>query len=146
MMVRPLQHFHFFRNKTPSKQASTQETVLKPLAINTGTNILNLQVEIADTDAKRELGLMHRPSLGSNKGMLFIFDKEEAHTFWMKNTLISLDMLFINADRRVITIAPNTTPLSEATIAPQGPVQYVLEVNAGYAAKNGVRVGNQISF
>ncbi len=141
MMLRPLQHFRFSRDIVPSPKNFTQN-----ISINTGSTILKLQVEVADTDEKRMTGLMNRPFLDPNAGMLFIFNEEGDHFFWMKNTLISLDLLFIDSQKKVIFIAQKTTPLSETTIAPPAPVQYVLEVNAGYASKNGVTVGSQITF
>lgn len=116
------------------------------LSIDTGSNRLLLKVEVADTNEKRMLGLMHRQLLGPNEGMLFIFSEEAPRIFWMKNTYLSLDILFINAHREIIFVVPKTPPFSEEPISSHLPAQYVLEVNAGYAAKNGVRVGDKVIF
>lgn len=89
---------------------------------------------------------MNRRSLETDQGMLFIFNEEGYPSFWMKNTLISLDMLFIDSRKKVIFIVQKTTPLSETAIPSPGPVQYVLEVNAGYVARNGVTVGSHVTF
>jgi uncharacterized membrane protein (UPF0127 family) len=77
---------------------------------------------------------------------LFIFDEEEIQGFWMKNTYIPLDMLFINAQHEIVTIHPNTTPLTEWNYASTHPALYVVEVNGGYCLKHRIGVGDKISF
>jgi len=98
-------------------------------------------VWIADTDARREQGLMMVKSLAPNTGMLFIFDQPEKVQMWMKNTLIPLDMLFINAEGRIDSIAANTTPMSLKIIDAKRPVLAVLEIAGGAAAKAGIKAG-----
>jgi hypothetical protein len=98
-------------------------------------------VWIADTDAHREQGLMMVKALAPNTGMLFIFDQPERIQMWMKNTLIPLDMLFIDAEGRVDSIAANTTPMSLNIIDAKRPVSAVLEIAGGSAAKAGINAG-----
>lgn len=102
-------------------------------------------VEIADTDEERAIGLMHRTSLPEDAGMLFDFRQDiSEHSMWMKNTLIPLDMAFIAADGRIVRIAANTTPRSLASIRSGEPVAAVLEVNGGRFEALGVREGDLV--
>jgi len=102
-----------------------------------------VQVELADTDQKRERGLMFRKELPDGQGMLFLFDEEREHTFWMKDTLIPLDMIFVDGSGRVTTIVANARPL---TLEPRtgGPARMVLEVPGGWARAHDVRVGDRM--
>ena len=101
-------------------------------------------VEIADNDAERERGLMFRKELAPERGMLFIFQQQHEVAFWMKNTLIPLDIIYIQPDGTVLSIARNTTPLSEAPIPSGGPVVAVLELAGGRAAEIGLLPGDRI--
>lgn len=116
----------------------------EPLTIVTATGRAQFKVEIAETDAAREEGLMFRSSLPEDAGMLFDFKKTETVYFWMKNTYLALDMIFIRDDGTVAHIAENATPLSEATIASGDPVRFVLEVDAGTVKRIGLKVGDRI--
>jgi uncharacterized membrane protein (UPF0127 family) len=129
-------------------EADSNEIVFTtaPLTIQTTGGILSLTVEIADTDEKREQGFMNRQTLASDAGMVFVFDEEASRSFWMKNTYVSLDMIFLSADKEIIYIEENTTPLSTELITPDVLAQYVLEVNAGYCAANGVAAGDVVAF
>lgn len=102
--------------------------------------------EVADTPEKMSYGLMNRQSLGENNGMLFVYDEEQSVSFWMKDTYVSLDIIFMNSQKEIIYIEKNTTPLSTASITPDDPVMYVLEVNAGYSDEKGLSVGDILSF
>ena len=102
------------------------------------SKIVRIDIEIADDDAQREKGLMFRRHLDENHGMLFIFAGEEPRSFWMKNTWIPLDIIYLNGNKRVVKIWENTTPLSEISIPSEKPAQYVLEVNAGFCARYGI--------
>jgi uncharacterized membrane protein (UPF0127 family) len=108
--------------------------------------VAGIDIELAQNDAQRQLGLMYRDTLGENQGMLFLFDNEEVRAFWMKNTILSLDMIFVNAQNEIVTIHKYTTPYSEQTYESTGPAKYVLEVNAGYTDKRKVSVGDRISW
>lgn len=106
-------------------------------------------VELAKTDTEREKGLMYRNKLDENKGMLFIFGKEDIYSFWMKNTLIPLDMIWIDSNSKVVFISKNTKPCRSLicpTINPGVKAQYVLEINAGMAEKIGLEVGSVLSI
>lgn len=107
---------------------------------------IQVTVEIADTPASRNQGLMYRQSLADNAGMLFLFANETVHAFWMKNTLIPLDMIFIRADMSVAGVVENAEPMTETSRSVNAPTQYVLEVNGGFAAKYGVGAGTRVRF
>jgi uncharacterized membrane protein (UPF0127 family) len=101
-------------------------------------------VELANTEEQREQGLQNRPAMPVSSGMLFDFKAPRVIVMWMKNTLISLDMLFIAPDGTVVTIAENTQPLSLAAISSRVPVLGVLEVNAGTVRRLGLREGDRV--
>ena len=106
-------------------------------------------VEIAKTSAERSKGLMNRESLNKNSGMFFIFDEEKEYSFWMKNTSIPLDIIWINKDMETVHIEKNVQPCKEdpcQKYAPNKPAQYVLELNAGQTDKNNIEVGNKLIF
>ncbi|MBE3603358.1 DUF192 domain-containing protein [bacterium] len=105
-----------------------------------------VNVEIADTEASRELGLMYRRHLDENAGMIFVFAKPSHLQFWMKNTVIPLDMIFAGADRRIVGIVREARPFTEAIDAVDGDSQYVLEVNGGFCARHGVAAGDKLVF
>jgi uncharacterized membrane protein (UPF0127 family) len=102
-------------------------------------------VEVVRTDAERARGLMFRTQLPESAGMLFVFDETGEHAFWMKNTLIPLDMIFIDDAGRVTGVVERATP---GSLEPRsgGPSRYVLEVNGGWAAAKGVAAGDQVRF
>jgi len=117
------------------------------------------EVELAITSTQRALGLMNRSSLDQNKAMLFIFPDEGRHGFWMKNTLIALDIIWISKDKKVVYINKNTPPCESASpelqrgeqepclsYRPDQSALYVLEINAGLAEKIGLQIGDKISF
>ncbi len=111
---------------------------------NIKINNIDLIAEIADSDEKRAFGLMYRESLCENCGMLFIFDEIEIHHFWMKNTLISLDMIFINEDYKVVGVVKNTEPKSLISRFVRTPSKYVLEVNSGFSDKYKISIGDTL--
>ena len=101
-------------------------------------------IEVADDAAERAQGLMHREAMARNAGMLFIYDAPQSVAFWMRNTLIALDMLFIDATGLVTAIHENAIPLDETAIPGGTAVQFVLEVNAGMTALLGIDVGTEV--
>jgi uncharacterized protein len=117
---------------------------LDSLEIVTSTGRHAFQVEIADNDATREHGLMDRRYMAPDHGMLFEFDRAEPVAFWMKNTYIPLDMIFIAPSGVVTHIAANAEPLSERVIPSGGPSVAVLEVDGGVAASIGLKVGDKV--
>jgi uncharacterized protein len=117
---------------------------LDSLEIVTSTGRHAFQVEIANNDATREHGLMDRRYMAPDHGMLFEFDRDEPVAFWMKNTYIPLDMVFISPSGIVTHIAPNAEPLSERVIPSGGPTVAVLEVDGKIAASIGLKVGDKV--
>ena len=106
-------------------------------------------VELADSPYEHSRGLMFRKQLDLDKGMLFIFKDEKRHSFWMKNTLIPLDIIWINKDRKVVFISRNAQPCKKDAcplITPDKKAQYVLELNGGISDKIGLKVGDKIIF
>jgi uncharacterized membrane protein (UPF0127 family) len=103
-------------------------------------------VELARTDEEHARGLMHRSALAPDAGMLFLFAASEPRAFWMKNTLIPLDMIFIDEGGRVVAILERTEPLTLTPRDPGVPSRYVLEVNGGWCAAHGVRPGDHVRF
>jgi uncharacterized membrane protein (UPF0127 family) len=119
---------------------------LKTLEIVGKTGVHVFSVEIADTDAQRAKGLMFRKHLAEGRGMLFDFGQEQEVAMWMQNTYISLDMLFIRGDGRILRIAADTEPLSTRLISSGGPIRAVLEVIAGTTRKLGIAPGDRVAF
>ena len=115
------------------------------LEIASNTGVHTFSVEIVDNDAARAKGLMFRKELPEGQGMLFDFKQDQDVAFWMENTYISLDMIFIRGDGRILKIAENTTPLSTRQIPSGGPVRGVLEVIAGTARKFGIAPGDLVA-
>lgn len=113
---------------------------------NPKREIKRIVIEIADTDRERELGLMYRKSMDDDKGMLFIFDRDEPQSFWMKNTIIPLDIIYVNSVMEIVKIHKNTTPFSENSIPSEKPAKFVVEVAGGFTDRYGIREGDQISF
>lgn len=125
--------------QTPAGAAEFQ-----PLEIVTKSGVKMFSVEIAKTEKERETGLMYRKELADGRGMLFDFAPEQMVSMWMKNTFISLDMIFVGSDGRVIRIAENTEPQSERIISSGAPAKGVIEVIAGTARKYGIAAGDRV--
>ncbi len=119
---------------------------LQTLEIASKTGVHAFSVEIADNDADRAKGLMYRKELPEGRGMLFDFHSDQEVSFWMQNTYIPLDMIFIRGDGRILRIAENTEPLSTRIIGSNGPVRGVLEVIGGTARKLGIAPGDRVAF
>jgi uncharacterized membrane protein (UPF0127 family) len=105
-----------------------------------------VRVELAVTPGQRTFGLMYRPHLDEDAGMLFIFPVLQPLKFWMRHTEIPLDMIFADSSGVVVGIVANATPYSEQTVGPDAAALYVLEVNGGFCARHGVRAGDKMSF
>ncbi len=107
---------------------------------------VRITVELAQTAGQRSMGLMYRKKLGSSRGMLFLFEQDGKHMFTMRNTAISLDMIFIDSSLTVAGIVENTKPYANGPFGIKHPSRYVLEVNAGLCARYGIAAGDQIAF
>jgi uncharacterized protein len=114
------------------------------VTIETDNGPVRINAEIADDEQERNRGLMFRQSLADDHGMLFIFQEPEMASFWMRNTIISLDIIFIGVDGRILNIADHTTPYSEDSIPAVGMTQAVLELRAGRAEELGIRPGDRV--
>jgi len=112
----------------------------------TGGARAEVAVEVAATPEAQAQGLMYRRALADGRGMLFVFPAEAPHDFWMKNTFIPLDMIFIAADGRIVGIQANTTPLSTTPLGVARPSRYVLEVPGGWTARRGVAAGDRVDL
>lgn len=118
-----------------------------PLTVTTpGGTEHAFRVEMARTQQEQERGLMFRTEMGADEGMLFPYDQPQVLSFWMKNTVLSLDLLFIDAERRVINIAANAEPYSETPILSDAPGVAVLEINGGRAAELGIVAGSKVDW
>jgi uncharacterized protein len=126
---------------SPAAQAAS----FAPLEIVTKSGVQVFSVEMATTEEEKTTGLMYRKELADGKGMLFDFSPEQQVSMWMKNTYISLDMIFIRADGRILRIAENTEPLSTRIISSGGLAKGVLEVIAGTAQKYGIQPGDRVA-
>lgn len=111
-----------------------------------GTLKAKIDIEIADNDYERQLGLMNRNKMEANQGMLFIFPQQESLSFWMRNTLIPLDMIFVNDQKKIVTIDKDTKTLSDQSYSSSEPAKYVVEVSAGYTDKHNIKVGDKINW
>ncbi len=118
---------------------------VQPLEIVTKSGVQVFSVEMATTEEEKTTGLMYRKELPDGKGMLFDFSPEQQISMWMKNTYISLDMIFIRADGRILRIAENTEPHSTKIISSGGLAKGVLEVIAGTAQKYGIQPGDRVA-
>jgi uncharacterized protein len=111
-----------------------------------GTLKAKIDLEIADDYYDRQLGLMNRKEMKENQGMIFIFPELEYQSFWMRNTLISLDMIFVNEKKEIVTIHKNTKILSDQSYPASKPSLYVVEVLAGFTDKHNIQVGDKIDW
>ncbi len=110
------------------------------------TLITKLDIEFAESEYETQTGLMYRKSMEDHQGMLFIFPDEQMHSFYMKNTEIPLDIIFLKSDLTIASFQENAQPLNETGLSSQVPIQYVLEVNAGLAEKWLLEVGDKIEY
>ena len=149
------------RNDSISVSTSTESPTASTTTPNTASGIVKegevvflhgdkrvrkIDVEIAENDAEREKGLMFRPYLSDSVGMLFIFNESSPQSFWMKNTMISLDIIYVGPDKKIVSIQKKAKPYSEESLPSFGNAQYVVEVNGGYCDKYGIQVGDTIVF
>jgi hypothetical protein len=126
--------------------ACAKDTAAARVVLHTSGGDVPVTVEIADTPERRSLGLMYRKELAADAGMLFIFDAPAQLSFWMKNTVLPLDMIFIGSDRRIVGIVKDAVPFTTTPRVVDGASHYVLEVNAGFSARHDVRAGDMVTF
>lgn len=114
------------------------------IAIHSGDKTINVSVELAQTDEERRNGLMNRQSLPKNYGMWFVFPYDVQDPFWMKDTLVPLDMIFVSSDMKIVDIITNAAPEKTDLLTPKSPYRYVLEVNGGFAEANSIHIGDNV--
>ncbi|WP_435314104.1 DUF192 domain-containing protein [Cellulophaga fucicola] len=124
----------------------TKEGTLTITKATDNTVALSLDIEFAETDYETQTGLMERTSMKENQGMLFIFPDSRMHSFYMKNTKIALDIIYIDENLRIASFQENAKPLDETGLSSKVPVKYVLEINAGLSEKHLLEVGDKIDF
>lgn len=117
-----------------------------PLTIRSGGKVHEFRVEVARTDAEQAKGLMFRAEMGADEGMIFPEDPPRRPAFWMKNTVIPLDIIFIGTDHRILNIAANAVPYDETPLPAAGPAIGVLELNGGRAAELGIGPGDKVEW
>lgn len=142
--------FWVINNVFPGRKADNEFTFKKNGVLtfldSTGNTKAKIDIQIANTDFDRQLGLMFRKSMSENQGMLFEFPQESVQSFWMRNTYISLDMIFVNTDKKIITIHKNTKILSDQSYQSTGPAKYVIEVDAGFSSRFDIKVGDSVNW
>lgn len=116
-----------------------------------GTELATITYETAVSDAEKRKGLMFRKNLGDKHGMIFVYEEEASRSFWMKNTLIPLDIIFLDSNKTVINIEkaypePDTPDSELKVYRSESPAQYVIEVNQNFTERNGIRKGDRVEF
>lgn len=139
--------------KTEPKQALKTETIsftkegdLDILSTATDSIKANFEIEIAETEYETQTGLMYRPSMQQNRGMLFIFPDVNFRSFYMKNTEFPLDIIYIDEGKKIVSFQKNARPYDESSLPSDAPAKYVLEVNAGLSDQLGLQIGDSITF
>ena len=131
------------QNELPVSEAGLRQV---PLSIRTSDTTHDFIVEVAESNAQQAQGLMFRTRLAPDKGMIFPFSQDRVAGFWMKNTVISRDIIFVRRDVTIESIAANTTPYSLESVRSNEPVGAVLEIAAGRAAELGIQPGNTVTW
>lgn len=139
--------------KTESKKAIKTESIEftkeGELNISKAANdslVTTLDIEIAETDYETQTGLMYRESMASHQGMLFVFPDVAVHSFYMKNTQIALDIIYIDENLKISSFQKNAIPFDETGLPSEEPIKYVLEVNAGLADQLKLEIGDKIEY
>ena len=127
-------------------ETASAEVLRIPVAIEAADGDVVFSAELADTPEERTRGLMFRASMEPEHGMLFLFPSARQNSFWMKNTYLSLDLIFIRSDRTILGIVENAEPRTTVRQSVPGASQFVLEINGGLSAKRGIRAGQRVRF
>ena len=137
---------NFFPGKKKDNDFVFKKNGVLTFIDSTGKVKDKIDIQIAETDFDRQLGLMFRKSMGENQGMLFIFPETSVQSFWMRNTYISLDMIFVDDNKKIITIHKNTKILSDQSYQSTGQAKYVIEVDAGFSDEFNIKVGDKVDW
>lgn len=134
--------------KNTDKKSGRQLTYERNVSFLTtdGDTLSTVEVAIADEDSERNQGLMDVRELPQSKGMLFIFEENQQRSFWMANTPLALDIIFVNENRKIVRIHHNTQPFSEKSFKSVKPAKYVIETNAGYCISHDIKEGMEVRF
>lgn len=130
----------------PTQVSFTKEGELTIHKTTTDSTKVVIDIEIADTEYETQTGLMYRNSMEASQGMLFVFDDASERSFYMKNTKIPLDLIFIDANKTLVSFQKNAKPFDESSLPSNAPAKYVLEVNAGLVDTWKLSVGDSISY
>ena len=136
-------------NKKPAETKSTaalEATESGTVVFAAAGRDVRVKADVVRTYEDQMKGLMFREEMCASCGMLFIYPKDESHTFWMKNTYISLDMIFIDKEMKVVGFVENAPPLTEDSQSIDKPSRYILEVNGGFVKKNGIKAGDKVRW
>lgn len=139
-------YFLFFKKNTANEPEWVKEGEVTFLSKNDRRQLAKIDVEVASNPTKRNQGLMYRSYMDEDKGMIFIFEREEMQAFWMKNTILSLDIIFIDSKGVINTIHKNTAPYSDKSLPSKVRSQFVVEVNSGYCERHGISEGDLIEY
>lgn len=134
--------------KNTEKQSGRQLTYERSVSFLTAEDdtLSTVEVAVADDESERNQGLMDVRDLPQDKGMLFIFEENEPRSFWMANTPLSLDIIFVNEDYEIVRIHHNTQPFSESDFESEEPAKYVIETNGGYCVSHDIQEGMKVSL
>lgn len=139
--------------KAPAATSATASAVhplsgleVSPVTVTSGTRRHIFRSEFARTAAEQAKGLMFRTRLGDDEGMIFIRNPPDRASFWMRNTVIPLDIIYVGLDRRILNIAANAVPYDETPLYAAGPTLAVFEINGGLAAKLGIQPGDKVNW
>ena len=142
----------FSCKETQKEEVLTKEVTFKKegelrlLKASNDSLLVRLDIEIAENEYETQTGLMYRRSMQNDRGMLFIFESDQPRAFYMKNTEFSLDIIFINSAKEIVSIQKNAKPLDQSSLPSDGPAMYVLEVNAGLSDAWGLQPGDKIDW
>ena len=131
---------------TPTEITFKKEGELSLFKAETDSLIADFNIEIADDEYETQTGLMNRKSMQDSNAMLFIFPDMQMRAFYMKNTLIPLDIIYLDNNNTIVSIQENAKPLDEASLPSGSPAQYVLEINGGLSKQLGIEIGDRMSF
>ncbi len=131
---------------SPSATGGSSQLAEGTVVLQTAGRTVRVRAEIVRTPEQRARGLMFRQKLAELQGMLFLFDRQEVQSFWMENTYIPLDMIFIDERMRVVGVVENAEPLTTVSRKVNAPSRYVLEVNGGFCRRHGIGKGTSVTF
>lgn len=136
------------QNKAPlvSSIAFTKEGTAQLYKASSDSLIASFDIEIAKTEYETQTGLMYRDSMKADRGMLFIFDNASPRYFYMKNTRLPLDIIYISEDKKIVSFYENAEPFNESSLPSEAPAKYVLEINGGLIEKLGISVGDSLDY